>query len=188
MIDSCSRCGIRSKTNCNFEISQLIKFYLISLPAFIIGGIFLYSYTIAAFSTWLIIIGLFFLVIEIRVLCSHCPHYKKSNIFIRCWANYGAPKLWKYRPGPLNIFEKFILISGFIIVWGYPAFYMFLSKKWIITALYIISVVVFFAILRAKSCNICINFSCPLNTVDTETKITFLKNNPEIKKHWNNLC
>jgi len=162
----------------------LLKFYLISLPPFVIGGIFLYRYQVAVFLIWMLIVGLFFLIIEIRVLCSHCPHYERSAFFLSCQANYGAPKLWKYRPGHLNIFEKFILISGFIVVWGYPIFFLLLLKNWAVTALYTLSVIAFFTILRAKNCNLCINFSCPLNTVDTETKTEFFKNNPEIQKHW----
>lgn len=182
--DNCDHCTIHAKTNCNFEISQLLKFYLISLPPFIIAGIFLYSYQVSVFFFWLFIIGLFFGVIEIRVLCSHCPHYERSTFFLNCWANYGAPKLWKYRPGPLNFLEKLILICGFILVWGYPLFFLFLIKNWAIFALYTLSIIVFYAILRTNNCNRCVNFSCPLNTVDTETKEKFLKNNPVIKKHW----
>ncbi|GAJ20475.1 unnamed protein product, partial [marine sediment metagenome] len=24
---------------------------------------------------------------------------------LKCWANYGSPKLWKYRPGPMSLNE-----------------------------------------------------------------------------------
>ena len=44
----------------------------------------------------------FFGFIETRVLCSHCPHYAEEGASLRCWANYGSPKLFKYRPGPMS--------------------------------------------------------------------------------------
>ncbi len=183
-IDSCNNCNIQAKVNCKFNPAQLLKFYVISLPSFILAGIFLYSYQITAFKMWLLIIGLFFLVVEIRVLCSHCPHYEKSSFFLNCWANYGAPKLWKYRPGPMNMLEKFILILGFIIVWGYPIIYIILLKNWLILVFYLILTAMFFIVLHTKNCVQFINLSCPLNSVDPETKKKFLKNNPEIQKYW----
>ena len=185
-INTCSTCDIRAKTNCNFNITQLFQFYLISLPSFIIGGVFIYSYHSTALYIWLLIIGFFFLIIEIRVLCSHCPHYEKSSIFLTCWANYGAPKLWKYRPGPMNKVEKFILILGFIIVWGYPLFFLFLLKNWPIFAVYLSLVALFFIVLRLKNCVQCINFSCPLNNTEINTRRIFFQNNPDILKHWEN--
>lgn len=184
--DTCNNCIIQTKVNCKFNLTQLFKFYAISLPSFILGGIFLYKYQFTAFYTWLLIIGLFFLVIEIRVLCSHCPHYEKSSYFLSCWANYGAPKLWKYRPSPMNFLEKLVLISGFLIVWGYPLIYIVSHRNWAVLVLYIVLATMFFIVLRMKNCVQCINLSCPLNSVDAETKIQFLKNNPEIQKHWGN--
>ena len=181
-ISTCKSCDIQTKTNCNFNISQLLQFYLISLPSFIIGGVFLYSHNAAALYIWLLIIASFFLVIEIRVLCSHCPHYERSFIFLNCWANYGAPKLWKYRPGPMNLLEKYILIFGFMVVWGYPLVFLFLLKNWLVFAVYLSSVALFFIILRKKNCARCINFSCPLNNADLNTKKIFFRNNPNPDK------
>lgn len=182
--DTCNNCDIQAGVNCNFNPTQLLKFYLISLPSFILAGIFLYNNQPAALHMWLLIIGLFFLVVEIRVLCSHCPHYERSSYFLNCWANYGAPKLWKYRPGPMNFFEKLVLIVGFIVVWGYPVIYIILHKNWTVLVTYTILTTMFFFVLRTKNCVQCINLSCPLNNVDPETKIQFLKNNPEIQKYW----
>ena len=184
--DTCNNCNIQAKVNCKFNFTQLFKFYAISLPSFIIGGFFLYNYQVSAFYNWLLVIGLFFLVIEIRVLCSHCPHYEKSSYFLSCWANYGAPKLWKYRPGPMNYLEKLILISGFFIVWRYPIIYIVFHRNWAVLILYIILATMFFFVLRMKNCVQCINLSCPLNNVDAETKSQFLNKNPEIQKHWEN--
>ncbi len=86
----------------------------------------------------------------------------------------------------MNAVEKTILIGGFLVVWGYPLIYMVSYKTWAILVLYILLTAMFFIVLRMKNCIKCINLSCPLNNVDTETKIQFLKNNPEIQKHWEN--
>jgi hypothetical protein len=182
--DTCISCDIRSKIVCHFTIGQLIRFYLIALPSFIIGGIGIYNFSITGFLIWIAIIGLFFLLIEIRVLCSHCPHYNESSNSLRCWANYGAPKLWKFKPGPMNISEKVILLSGFLIVWSYPILFITLIENWILLSIYIFSVLLFFTLLRLFNCKKCMNFSCPLNNVDIKVKEEFFKNNPLIYNRW----
>jgi hypothetical protein len=174
-IDSCLICDIHSKIVCHFKFRYLLRFYSIALPSFIIGGIEIYNYSIKGFIIWLLIIGGFFLIVEIRVLCAHCPHYDESSVLLRCWANYGAPKLWRYRPGPMHIIEKSILISGFVIIWGYPIIYISFLEHWIIFSMYLLSVILFFALLRKYFCKKCINFTCPLNKVDIEIKNEFLK-------------
>ncbi len=165
-------------------MSQLAGRYLICLPSFIVGGIALNTTSTGAFYIWLAIIGLFFGVIEIRVLCAHCPHYEKSGFFLTCWANYGMPKLWKYRPVPMNNIEKTILLAGFAIVWGFPAVFIFLFNSMGTFALYMALVALFFITLSQKNCTKCVNLSCPLNRVDDTTKTAFLRNNPQILKLW----
>jgi hypothetical protein len=133
---------------------------------------------------WLLIIGLFFLLIEISVLCTHCPHYSEPTDSLRCWANYGAPKLWKYRPGFMNIFEKTILLLGFFVVWGYSMVFILLLNNWLLLFWYLISVIFFFVFLKLSNCKRSINFSCHSNGVKTATKEQFLKNNPLIYDFW----
>jgi hypothetical protein len=93
------------------------------------------------------------------------------------------PKLWKYRPWPMRRMEKAILIAGFIIIWGYPIIFMLYEENWILSVAYIFSVFLFFFILRQYYCKKCMNFSCPLNSVDNKIKEAFLKNNPMIRDH-----
>ncbi len=178
IIENCEDCEIESKTNCNFQYCHLLKFYLISTPSLIIGGTGISKYNTSAFFIWLMIICLFFLVIEIRVLCAHCPHYENSKMTLKCWANYGAPKIWKFRPWPMTPQEKTILISGFAFVWGYPFFFLFASEAWLMLFLYFCLTTFFFTMLRLKNCVKCINFSCPLNQISPDTKEIFLRNNP----------
>ena len=59
--DTCKNCDINLKTNCNFNFRQLIQFYLIVLPSFIIGGIQIYNYDSRYMVVWLVIIVFFLL-------------------------------------------------------------------------------------------------------------------------------
>jgi len=177
---SCNNCEIYFKITCHFKILQLLRFYAIASPSFILGGIGLYNYSLISFVIWFLIIGLFFLFIGIRVLCTHCPHYSESSYFLRCWVNYGLPKLWNYRPWPMSILEKIILISGFSIIWSYPVIFMLFEKKWVLLIGYIFFVFLFLILLRKLYCKKCINLSCPMNDVDCIIKEEFLKNNPLI--------
>ncbi len=183
---SCKDCDISLRTNCYFNSCQLLEFYVISSPSFILGGIGIYSNSPTSFFIWLLIIILFFFVIEIRVLCSHCPHYENSKMLLKCWANSGAPKLWRFRPWPMNIFEKSILITGFSIVWGYPLVFFLLTKSWWYSIFYSLLTVAFFILLSLRNCVKCINFSCPLNRVGNDTKNRFTENNP-VFNHTENL-
>jgi hypothetical protein len=182
--ESCNSCDIRHEITCHFRLGELFRFYLIVLPTFIIGGIGIYNYHFVFLIIWLAILGLFFLNLEIRILCTHCPHYYDSSGTLRCWANYGAPKLWKYRAGPMNIFEKFTLILGFTIVWGYPVIFISLNRNWMLLIGYIFSVILFFTLLRQHNCARCFNFSCPLNRVKNKIREEFFTKNPLIYYAW----
>ena len=183
----CDNCDIHSNISCHFSFRQLLRFYAIVLPSFILGGIGIYNYDISSLIIWILIIGLFFLIIEIRVLCTQCPHYKESSDTLRCWANYGAPKIWRYRPGPMNMIEKITLILGFITIWGYPIIFITLIKNWVLFGGYIFSVILFFWLLRKFNCKKCMNLSCPLNCVDIQIREKFLTSNPLIYDSWKNV-
>lgn len=173
LIHNCHNSQEKEVLNVIFRPRQLLRFYLLVLPGFILGAIGIYRRGIAEFILWLVLIALFFGVIEIRVLCSHCPHYGKPGAFLRCWANYGMPRLWRYRPNLMSRFEKVTLLAGFAVVWGFPALYMIFEKNWIFLSIYLFLATGFFVILRLSNCRKCINFSCPLNGVSRELKEAF---------------
>jgi len=175
--DTCKDCEVLSKLACHFSFGKLLRFYSIVSPAFILGGIGVYEYSVICFISWAMIIGLFFLFFGIRVLCTHCPHYNESTGIIRCWVNYGIPRLWKYRPVPMNVIEKAVYLSGHIIIWGYPVLFIALTRNWTWLGGYIISVILLFLLLNRFYCRRCLNFSCPLNNVSDKVKEEFLKNN-----------
>ena len=115
--------------------------------------------------TWVAILVVFFVFVEIRVLCSHCPHYAEDSRVLRCWANYGMPKVWPYRPGPMTWVEKAVLFAGFGAVWGTPLAVMVLHRRWFLFAVGAATTVGFFVLLGQVQCRRCINLACPLNRV-----------------------
>jgi hypothetical protein len=126
----------------------------------------------------------YFGFIEIRVMCSHCPHYAEPGSSLKCWANYGSPKIWKYRPGPMTLIEKIVFLGGFIVVWGYPLFFLIPGHQWFLLIVYVLTVAAFFMTLKTFLCSQCINFSCPMNTVQDEVRRLFFERNPEVAKAW----
>lgn len=126
----------------------------------------------------------FFGFIEIRVMCSHCPHYAESPTSLKCWANYGSPKLWQYRPGPMSLVEKAVFFIGFAIVWGYPALLLMTGKQLFLLLVYSMTTTGFFLTLIKFMCCQCMNFACPLNGVDEETRGAFFDKNPLVAQAW----
>ena len=126
----------------------------------------------------------FFGFFEIRILCSHCPHYAEPGSSLKCWANYGAPKLWAFRPGPLSLVEKFGLIAGFAVIWGAPVLFLLAGRRWFLLLIYLFAVAGFFLTVKLFFCPRCMNFGCPLNSVDPETRSVFFRKNPKIARAW----
>jgi len=182
--DTCDDCVVHPSIHCHFKLKDLVHFLLISLPPFLLGGLGLYNQSVWLLVFWILIVIAFFGFVEIRVMCSHCPHYAETGTSLKCWANYGAPKLWKYRPGPMSILEKIVFFSGFVIVWGYPLVVLVLSGQWFLFLVYIIATAGFFMTLINFLCVQCMNFACPLNRVAEDTRREFFIQNPMVGKAW----
>jgi len=182
--ESCDKCTIRKTINCHFSLKQLTYFYVIVSPTFLLGGAGIYNVSGRSLVLWLFLIAAFFVIIEIRVMCSHCPHYAEPGASLKCWANYGIIKVFTYRPGPMSLLEKSIFLSGFTTIWGYPIFFLFISSQWFLLIVYLLTVMAFFTTLKLFLCSRCTNFACPLNGVEISTKKEFFKLNPEIAKAW----
>jgi hypothetical protein len=161
-----------------------MRFLLLVIPSFLAAG-----YGILAVSGWYlipwfgIVIG-YFGLIEIRVMCSHCPHYAEKGNSLRCWANYGSPKIWRYRPGPMSIIEKVVFFGGFVCIWGYPVVFMVCAQRFLLLAIYGVTVAGFIVALRKLLCAQCMNFACPLNAVNVHVRGVFFELNPEIARSW----
>lgn len=182
--DTCDGCAVHDSIHCHFKLKDLVHFLLISLPPFIVGGVGIYNQSVWLLLFWILIVVAFFGFVEIRVMCSHCPHYAEEGTSLKCWANYGAPKLWKYRPGPMSIFEKTVFFGGFVIVWGYPLLVLVISGQWFLLLVYGMTTAGFFMTLINFLCVQCMNFACPLNRVAEDIRIAFFKQNPTAGKAW----
>lgn len=182
--ETCGGCPVATALHCHFTAGDLVYFLLIALPSFLIGGAGIYRRSGWMLALWIVVIIGFFGFLEIRVLCSHCPHYAEEGRSLKCWANYGSPKLWRYRPGPMNLMEKTVFFSGLIIVWGYPLLFLISGLQWFLLTVYLVVTAGFFMTFGRCFCSRCINFACPLNTVDDATRRKFFKRNPGNAKAW----
>ena len=182
--ETCHDCTVRDVLHCHFTLKDLIHFYLIVLPTFLLGGAGICYIGGWWLIPWLIIIIGYFGFVEIRVMCSHCPHYAEEGSSLKCWANYGSPKIWKYRPGPMTFGEKAMFLIGFALVWGYPLPFLISGLQMFLLIVYPITVAGFFMTLRTFLCSQCMNFACPLNSVNIEVRRDFFRRNPELAKAW----
>ncbi len=183
--ESCEGCEISEKLVCHFNIKQLFWFILMAIPVFFCSGFFIYQFSPFLLIPWIIFILSYFGFIEIRVICSHCPHYAEPEIkSLKCWANYGSPKLWKYRPGPMSIFEKIVFYTGFIIILSPPIILLILQKSYLFLILYMILIIAWKLALKVFYCNRCINFACPFNNVNGEIRNKFFNKNPVVRDAW----
>ncbi|MFX1390099.1 MAG: hypothetical protein ACFE9Z_08565 [Promethearchaeota archaeon] len=181
----CNECIIKEKLICHFKSKYLLSFlgfFAIFVITSVVGVILAgYGWFLLGWvGFWLF----FFEFWEIRILCSHCPYYAENSKTLHCIANYGSIKLWKYHPEPMNISEKIQLIIGFIILVGYPLFFLILGNQFVFLITGIIELIIFFSFLKLRRCKRCLNFSCPLNNVEKELVDSFLKKNPIMKKAW----
>ena len=157
---------------------------LVCLPSFLVGGAAILAVGLVPLVVWIALCVAFFGFIEIRVMCSHCPHYAEEGSSLRCWANYGSPKPWRYRPGPMSTAEKVVFIGGFIVVWGYPLGFFAAAGYWYLLALYVLLTAGFFVTLKRSFCSRCMNFACPLNGVPDPVRREFWELNPVVGRAW----
>lgn len=173
--EECDNCAVRDKVHCHFTLKDVISYYLLLSPAMLLGGAGIYH----ASGWWLIvpwvliIIGCFSVVLT-RVLCSHCPHYAEEGSSLRCRANYGSPKIWKYHPGPMAFWEKAVFFVSFGIVWAYPVYFMITVFQAFLLVVYLLTSAGFVVTLKMYSCTQCMNFACPMNGVPDDVRRAFL--------------
>jgi len=181
----CDGCRVSEKLVCHFNFRQLLIFLLMALPVFLLAGFLIYQFNSFILIPWILFILSFFGFIEIRVMCSHCPHYAETEIkSLKCWANYGSPKIWQYRPGPMSLLEKVVFYSGFIIIAGTPIAVAILQTSYVLLSVYIVLIAVWKWALKTFYCNHCINFACPFNNIDSEIRNDFFDKNPAIGEAW----
>ncbi|MFQ6124551.1 MAG: hypothetical protein ACE5R6_08110 [Candidatus Heimdallarchaeota archaeon] len=194
------------KLNCKWDKNLLTGFLIISF-----SYIFVVFFGMAVMGLltrvwWPLIVmiaffPIFFIFIEIRVLCSHCPFYAEDSKILHCLGNHGIPKLWRYRPGSLNQFEKISVLAGFLFFFLVPFLIQaygiwFLIKRYevfdLITLLGLLGIagatllssITIISTVFIHHCSKCVNFSCPLNKVPKSLVDEYLERNPIMKKAW----
>lgn len=183
--DECEGCAVFHKLVCHFNVKQLAVFLILSFPLFICAGYFIYKFNPFLLIPWIIFVFSYFGLIEIRVMCSHCPHYAEPGTkTLKCWANYGSPKLWRYRPGPMSISEKILFFSGFFVMLFPPIVLLAVQGHYLYLMFYIVLLTAYKTALKILYCKRCMNFACPFNVVDDETRNAFFEKNPDVTKAW----
>ena len=86
----CDLCEVKGRINCHFNIRQLIVFFCFAILPFLIGGIGIWYFNPVFLIPWVVMILSYFMFVEIRVMCSHCPHYAGQ---IMVYQNYGNTDL-----------------------------------------------------------------------------------------------
>lgn len=170
---------------CRFEPRDMLHFFMIVLPFFVTG----IAGTIRAGYGWYLLLWLayslfFFFVWEARVLCRHCPYWAGPGRVLRCHANYGVLKLWKYEPGPMSKAEKTQFVIGALVWAGFPFPFLLLGREYLLALIGASAVISGIFLLRRNVCSRCINFSCPLNSVPKQLVDAYLRRNPAIQTAW----
>ena len=181
----CPGCPLQERLHCHFQSRDLVRFFAFAFPPFILGGI-----GIARLNAWLLlpwIAGCFsyFGLVEIRVMYSHCPHYAESGTkTLQCWANYGSPKLWKYRSGPMTFGENIIFFAGLGPVAGFPLVTMVIGNRWLLLFLFVLLTSGMGILMARGMCARCMNFAYPFNEVEPATRHAFFARNPVVGQAW----
>lgn len=181
----CKNCNGEKELNCRFSFTKLFQFYGLFLPFAIpaIIGVRQSGYS-SYLLGWVIMAVVFFGFWEIYILCRHCPYYALKGLTIKCIANYGCPKFWRYQPGPISKSKKIQLVIGFFIMSGYPFIFMILGRQYLLFVISLIGLFFFFGGLLKFKCTKCINFSCVFNRVPDKKVNAYLKRNPVMAKAW----
>lgn len=146
-------------------------------PGLVLGALGLRAAGWPCLLGWIVFCVGFFGLIEVRVLCTHCPHYLEPGLVLSCWANRGSPKLWRPRRGPLSWIEKAILVGGFGLIWGSPLAALLQSARWVLLLAFIGASAAFFVLLKRFFCTRCINLACPLSAVEPAVREEFKRLN-----------
>jgi hypothetical protein len=133
---------------------------------------------------WLAYSLLFFFVWEARILCRHCPFWAGEGRVLRCHANYGVIKIWRYQPGPMSKSERVQFVVGGLLWIGFPFVSLLLGKEYLLALIGLAATVSAAFNLKRNTCSRCVNFSCPLNSVPRQIVDAYLVRNPSMRAAW----
>ena len=185
----CDGCGLNGRLHCHLDKKYAIMF---GIPFFAfavaaLSGIIMVGFpaNVITLAAWFGYMIFFFVAWEPRMLCSHCPFYAEGNTnTLHCSINYGFRKTAKYNPYPLTRSEKAQFVIGANIMLAIPLIVLAWGQQWLALVFSIAGIVTWYIVLQTKICVDCVNFSCPFNKVDKETRDAFLKRNPVMLDAW----
>jgi len=203
----CANCNINGKLVCKWDKKILTNFHLINWSAIIptIFGMIIIGHLTNTY--WILISYIVYFLfmfgfLEIRFLCSHCPYYAEDSKILHCLGNHGSFKFWKYRPGPLNELEqfmmRFLITTMFFIVplsaLGFGIYHISINYLEYgivpllgmigLTAANLVASISGLNTLKRFYCPNCVNFSCPLNEVPKNVIDKYLEKNEVMKQAW----
>jgi hypothetical protein len=181
----CAECEIHGKLLCVHTPKDLIDFYVLFLGWVIpfLSGMIIGKFWIGL-ASWIGLAIIFFGYVEAFVLCRHCPHYAEKGYFLRCHANWGLPKIPKFNPRPLNLWEKLMWLFYVAALFLYYIPFFIISKQWLLLLLTTTALFVSAWTLQRTQCNRCYNLSCPINKVPDDVKKGFFRNYPIFYDAW----
>jgi hypothetical protein len=204
---NCVDCTMRSKLGCRLDMREFTFFIVNQIPSLVLACFGLALVGAATGAWWPLVVFvvaciiLWGLGLETRVLCSHCPYWAEDGKTLRCWALTGSPKIWKYRPGPMNRVEKATILGFFSFLVAFPVLaeaygVWFMARDpvqfgmfavWGMAGIAVATLLAggqFFYILNHHYCTRCVNFSCPLNRVPKPMVDAYLRRNRVMRDAW----
>lgn len=203
----CIDCGLQGKLKCRLNPKDFWFFILNQIPSLVMAFFGLALIGLLTGAWWSLItyavvcVTFWGLGLETRILCSHCPYWAEDSKTLHCWALTGSPKLWRYRPEPMNKLEKTVLVLFFSFLVLFPVFveaygiwlmsvnyaefglYALLGMIGVTLATLMVGLQ-FLYILVYYFCSKCVNFSCPLNRIPKSMVDEYLERNPVMKEAW----
>ena len=180
---------------CKFDLKDTVYFVIPVLSAWIVWvvgflqglisgklNIFQFIFIFIGYIGYLIF---FFQIWENKILCSHCPYYAfEDDKTVKCYANYGIYKVWKYNPAPMSRSEKIQFLIGILSFAFIPLISLFLAELYIYFGITLILSMIWLVSMHFLSCSKCPNFSCPLNGVPKNIVDDYLRHNTIMRKAW----
>jgi hypothetical protein len=181
----CEGCELQGKLLCIHKGTNLLDFYVLFMSFFIpfLAGMILGGHR-TALLVWFGLAAVFFIYVEARILCRHCPHYAEEGFLLQCHANWGLPKIPKFDPRPLSRFEKVAWLVWVAVLFLYHVPFFVAAGQWLLLVITTWAVIADAWILQRKMCTRCYNLSCPVNRVPEEVRTAFFENYPAFARAW----
>lgn len=200
----CESCTLGCSLHCKWDKRILNGFVAIASTPFVGTLIMLVLIRFLTGHWWPLVLYIVLIIIifgyEFRFLCSHCPYYEGEGKSLKCLGNNGAPKIYKYNPAPMTGWEKFMMkfLVGFFyvivpLIVSAAAIWLTYTGKYgtvalaAVSGLFILLIctcAVLFQVLKTYYCSKCVNFSCPLNSVDKRIVDDYLMKNDVMREAW----